>query len=339
MSKNRNNYIKYKRAELEEYITHSETCVRKIRTVESLRFAPNIIGTFTESIMKILSKKIGKFDMKLDGVVLDFRKTKVLSTRSLARTDSTSMLIDVESDFYVFSPRRDAIVNGIVKHINRQSMETIISVVIYRVFNVKVTFKGNIKDKYICTDQEIQLRIKDFHFDNVFPYIEGEMVAVLPRKINYDDVADSGISESSVTSPKASTSVIIKQEIQDIEYEEPINSFVDSGSSRKRKRREGGADLDSTQISQPSKKIKQEIIDEPPPQLNIKQEIMSEDDDIPNESLRNVTLDRVKKLEVPDSSNESPKEKKKKKDKKHKKDKSKKDDFESSLFMLFGTPK
>lgn len=336
MSKHRNNYIKYKRAELEDYIRHPESCVKKIRTVESLRFAPNVISTFSDSVMRILSKKIGKFDVKLDGVVLDYRKTKVLNTSSLVRTDSTAMLIDVETDFYVFSPRKDVIVNGIVKHINRQSMETIISVVIYRVFNVKVVFKGNVKQQDIVHDQEIQIRIKDYHFDNVIPYIEGEMVAALPRKITFDDVADSGISESSVTSPTSSNTLVIKQEPPDIEYEEPINDF--ESNSRKRKRNLEH-DLDASSTNQPAKRIKQERIEEEVvPEVTIKQERVS--DDKVNVSIPNKELNRVKNLEPTGSSNESSqKKKKKKKDKKHKKDRSNVDDFESSLMMLFGTPK
>lgn len=333
MSKHRNNYIKYKRAELEEYIRHPESCVKKIRTVESLRFAPNVIGTFSDSIMRILSKKIGKFDVKLDGVVLDFRKTKVLNTRSLVRADSTAMLIDVETDFYVFSPRKDVIVNGIVKHINRQSMETIFSVVIYRVFNVKVVFKGNVKQQDIVHDQEIQIRIKDFHFDNVIPFIEGEMVAALPRRITFDDVADSGISESSVTSPTSSNTLVIKQEPPDIEYEEPINDF--ESNSRKRKRNhENGLD-----INQPAKRIKQERIEEEvmEREVTIKQERISDDE--ANVSIANKEIERVRNSEPIGSSDESSQKKKKKKDKKHKKDKSNVDDFESSLMMLFGTPK
>lgn len=335
MSKHRNNYIKYKRAELEDYIKHPESCVKKIRTVESLRFAPNVIGTFSDSIMRILSKKIGKFDVKLDGVVLDFRRTKLLNTSSLVRTDSTSMLINVEADFYVFSPRKDVIVNGIVKHINRQSMETIISVVIYRVFNVKIVFKGNIKQHDIKIDQEIQIRIKDFHFDNVIPYIEGEMVGTLPRRINFDDVVDSGISESDVTSP---SNIIIKQEPMDIGNEEPINF---ESNTRKRKRK----DLDTSTIIQPAKKIKQERIEEEITkvpdisEVRIKQERIS-DDELLNHSLTNKKLDRVSNQVPTGSSDETPeKKKKKKKDKKNKKDKSNVDDFESSLMELFSTPK
>lgn len=330
MSNHRNNYIKYKRAELEEYIRYPETCVKKIRAVESLRFAPNIIGTFKDSIMRILSKKIGKFDTKLDGVVLDFRKTKILNTSSLARTDSTSMLINIETDFYVFSPRKDVIVNGIVKHINRQSMETIISVVIYRVFNVKVMFKGNVKQQDLKIDQDIKICIKDFHFDNVIPYIEGDLVALLSRKINFDDVADSGISESSITSPSKSTKITIKKEPVDIEYEEPINDFA--SNSRKRKRKVS-IDLDVSTI-QPSKKIKQERTDVDDEEVNVKQERIS-DDELFDDSLVSKTNERVINTSTSEEGSHKKKKKKSKKDKKNKYV----DDFESSLLMLFDTPK
>lgn len=317
MSQHKNSYIKYKRAELEEYIRHPESCVKKIRTTEALKFAPNIIANFTESIMRILSKKIGKHDIKLNGVVLDFRKTKVLDASSIVRNDSTSMLINIESDFYVFCPRKDAIVNGIVKYINRQSMETIISVVIYRVFNVKVAFKG-IKQKDIFQDQEIQIRIKNFNFDNVIPFIEGEMIALSARKkIIFDDAVDSGISESSSLPPD----IVIKKERVDIENGEPINSF-DSGM-RKRKRKD-----ETSEIIQPAKRIKQEVIpEEVTPAIKIKQERISDSED---------EIMTPKKTKEKSTSESSTTQKKKKK--KDKKKKSNVEDFESSLLMLFGSP-
>lgn len=319
MSKHKNSYIKYKRAELEEYIRHPESCIKKIRTTEALKFAPNIIANFTESIMRILSKKIGKHDVKLNGVVLDFRKTKVLDASSLVRNDSTSMLINIESDFYVFCPREGAIVNGIVKYINQQSMETIISVVIYRVFNVKVAFKGNIKQKDIHQDQEIKIRIKNFNFDNVIPFIEGEMISMPHgrKKINFDDAVDSGISESSIS--VNSLDIVIKKERMDVENGEPINSF-DSGR-RKRKRK------DSSESTQPAKRIKQEVIIDEVVLPTIKQERISDSEE---EIAKTPKIKEKEKTSVEEASTSQKKKKKKKK--------SSMNDFESSLLKLFGTP-
>lgn len=174
MQKTKNHYIKYTRAELENYTKLDESCVRKVNCIEPVRFSPTIYVDFQAAVLRILSRKIGKFDAKLNGVVLDYRNTKIMSSQSAIRQDSPFSLINVETNFYVFSPRKGAIVTGAVKHINHLSMETVISVVIYRVFNVKVTVKGKIKQE-LERNQEIQIRVKDFHFENVIPFIEGEL--------------------------------------------------------------------------------------------------------------------------------------------------------------------
>jgi DNA-directed RNA polymerase I subunit RPA43 len=175
MDKVKNPYIKYTRFELEGYIKLNESCVKKIKCTEAIRFSPTIMGNFKSSILKILTKKIGKFDAKLNGVVLDFRNTKLCSTLSGIRQDSAFSMINVETDFYLFTPRMGAIVTGMVKYINRHGSETVISVVIYRVFNVKVTLKGNVK-KELDKNEEIRIRVKNFHFENVIPFIEGELL-------------------------------------------------------------------------------------------------------------------------------------------------------------------
>lgn len=173
MNNTRNHYIKYSRAELEHYTKQPESCVKKINCVEPIRYSPTVIADFQQSILRILSKKIGKFDMKLNGIVLDFRNTKILATQSAIRQDSPFTIINVAADFYVFSPQRGAVVTGTVKYINRKGMETTVSVVIYRVFNVKVTVKGKVKHE-LERNHDIKIRVKDFNFDNVIPYIEGE---------------------------------------------------------------------------------------------------------------------------------------------------------------------
>jgi DNA-directed RNA polymerase I subunit RPA43 len=174
MHKTKNHYIKYSRYELENYTKHPETCVQKINCVEPIRFSPTIFSDFQSAILRILGKKIGKYDVKLNGVVLDFRNTKMLASQSGVRQDSAYSLINVETNFYVFTPRKGAVVTGVLKYINRLSMETVITVVIYRVFNVKVTVKGKVKQE-LEKNQEIKIRVKDFHFENVFPFIEGEL--------------------------------------------------------------------------------------------------------------------------------------------------------------------
>lgn len=186
MQKAKNQYIKYTRAELENYTNYSESCVKKIHATELIRFSPTIFLDFQSSIVKILSRKIGKYDLKLNGIVLDYRNTKIMGNQSGIRQDSPFSAINVESNFYVFSPQKGAIVTGVVKYINRMKMETVISVVIYRVFNVKVTVHGRVK-RELEKNQEIQIRVKDFHFDNVIPFIEGKLTrhCALNQSVNF----------------------------------------------------------------------------------------------------------------------------------------------------------
>lgn len=172
MHKTKNHFIKYTRLELEDYCRDPETCIKKVKCIEPIKFTPIAFVDFKSSIMKILSKKIGKYDTRLDGIVLDFRNTQLLSSQSLIRQDSAVSVINVETNFYVFSPKKGVIVAGTVKFINRMTMETTISVVIYRVFNVNVTVKGKVK-REIERNQEIKIRVKDFHYENAIPYIEG----------------------------------------------------------------------------------------------------------------------------------------------------------------------
>lgn len=309
MGKPKNYYIRFKRAELENYVAHPESCVKKIHKIEKLTFGSNVVNNFKESIQRILSRKIGKYDRSLEGVVLDFRNTKISNIHTSVRYDSAYSVINVETNFYIFQPRKDAIVDGIVKHINIQKMESIISVVIYRVFNVKVTFKGSVKQSDVHHNKEIKIRIKEFHFDNEIPYIEGEMIdssttqTINTRKV-FDDVLDSGISESSIHNDLLANGNITDDEEYIVKQEK-------ESSPKKHKKRKIKEEEDSF-TKPPLKKIKQEPI--------------SDDDDIVQPDVI-IKKELQETTEVTESS--EPKKKKKKKKKRNAED-----DFESSLQMI-----
>jgi len=345
MGKPKNFYIRYKRLELENYVNHPESCVKKVHKVEKLIFGSNVVNNFKESILRILSRKIGKYDRNLEGVVLDFRNTKILNIHTGIRYDSAYSVINIETNFYIFSPSKNVIVDGIVKHINIQKMETIISVVIYRVFNVKVTFKGCIKKNDVHHNKEIKIRIKEFHFDNEIPYIEGEMVGMTSmsntRKV-FDDIPDSGISESS-----------IHNELRD---DDSDNYELDQ-SIKIKQERESSTEPSSSITTKRHAKRKLEDNYDLPPLKKIKQEKISDDD-----SLHNHITGKHNESEA--EFNGSAKKEKKKKNlaqeemnlsssvndfnssqsttdklpkKKKKKKRSAEDDFESSLQMLLNS--
>lgn len=169
----KNRYIKYTKKELDEYVADKDSCVKKIASEEIVRFSPTAMVNLQKTIVDDLSRKIGRYDAKLEGVVLDFRDTKVLTSHSEIRQDSAYSSLKVQSNFYVFKPHKEALVRGIVKNVNRMTMETVLLVVIYRVFTVRVTIKGKVKQE-VERNQEIEIRLKDFHFHNIIPYVEGQ---------------------------------------------------------------------------------------------------------------------------------------------------------------------
>ncbi|CRK98834.1 CLUMA_CG012022, isoform A, partial [Clunio marinus] len=345
----KNHYIKYTRGELESYCNDPETCIKKVHSIEPITFSPIMIADFRSTINKLLSSRIGKYDAKLEGVVLDFRNTKILQATSAIRQDSAFSVINIETCFYIFSPRKGAIVTGTVKYINRMSMETIVSVIIYRVFNVKVTVKGRIKQE-IDINQEIKIRVKDFHFDNVIPFIEGEVfkseiVQLSQRKI-FDDAIDSGISDGM---GESSSQIEVSKELYEMEpaqlirvkHLNELNDEVGNSSQKEvkksRKRRISKDFNDSTTIS-PIKKIKTEpVTDDNNVDTIIKQEFDSEQtlSQILNES-HNATESFINGLENNIMQTESSSKKKKKKDKKEKR-RNREDDFETSIQMLLSS--
>ncbi|CAO1370240.1 unnamed protein product [Diamesa tonsa] len=304
----KNNYIKYTKAELDKYVNTPESCVNRVKSSEEISIMPWLMNDLQKSIVTLLSEKIGKFSNKLDGVVLDFRNTRVLSNTSVVRQDSPSSTLEVETNFYVFSPKKGAVIKGIIKHIGVTNMGSNISVVIYRVFNVKITIKGRIP-KHIETNTEIQIKIKDFHFENEIPYIEGEIVDTelfKGKKIVFDDCADSGISESSVSSTIKEKKVVTPKKI-----------------TIKQEKEEQASSLKST-----SKKRKLSDDFEIPAAKLIKKELFSSQE---------MASPQIKKERTESTSSQSSasEQKKSKKSKKSRKDSS--DDFSQSILEMLDT--
>lgn len=345
--------IKYTLSELENYCHHPEACIKKVKCIEPVKFSPMIFATFESSILEILGRKIGRYDVKLNGIVLDFRNTKILSSQSGIRQDSSVSVINVETNFYVFAPQKGSIVTGVVKYTNRMSRETVISVLIYRVFNVKVTVKGRV-ERELERDQEIQIRVKDFNFENRIPYIEGmtmllgsilaniqrfsctfsaEVISpgIVPthnKKLVFDDVLDSGISESSITS-KAGPSV--ESSFLDVNIKRERDSSVEKLPAihdvKSRKRSRKVTESSDSDVSMPIKKIK------------VEPGTSGDANGTRSTEFNNSKIVKKEKettlieSSVTSQSHPSTKEKKSKKKKRSRHD----DDFERSLQMIFNS--
>lgn len=204
MSKTKLKYVKYTKQELDRYVRDKNSCITLINSEMHIGFPPWGFSKFQETLTNMISReKVGKYDAKLDGIVLDVRNIKVFGTAYAVQNDDPINHFNIKANFYVFQPRIGAIIKGVVKHISHGH----IAVIIYRVFNVSIRFnRSEVRDS-LKINQPISFRIKNFDLHGAMPYIGGELIQIAERaraetsrkhlKFDDDDAingGDSGIS-------------------------------------------------------------------------------------------------------------------------------------------------
>lgn len=241
MNKAKLKYVKYTKKELDQYVRDKNSCVSMHTSEMHVGFPPWGFVNFQETLTNIISRdKIGKYDTKLEGIILDVRNIKVYGTLYPVRDDDPINHINLKADFYVFQPRIGALIKGVVKHISHGH----IAVIIYRVFNVSIRFnRENVRDS-LKINQQISFRIKKFDLSGAMPYIEGEFIGVdapkttpkngtaLNKHSRFDDDetgasgGDSGISTEDTNTSNLRKKVGLKKE-----KESESSSSEDSSSS------------------------------------------------------------------------------------------------------------
>ncbi|XP_073823144.1 RNA polymerase I subunit F [Musca autumnalis] len=203
MAKRLQEYVKYTVKELDEYVQTEGSCVHKINTNLHLSMGPFCLADFKHVLMAhIVRNKVGSYDVQLDGIVLDVKKVKVLGHTGALRADDPRIHVNINADVYVFKPTEGAVLTGVVKHIAAQH----VGVVLYRVFNANLRVSHKVNKDEIQMEQEVKFRINKYNLQNVFPYIDGELLTaegevMKGRKINFKDDyentdnGDSGIEE------------------------------------------------------------------------------------------------------------------------------------------------
>lgn len=200
MNKTKLKYVKYTKQELDKYVRDKNSCISLVNSEMHVGFPPWGFASFQETLTNIISRdKIGKYDSKLDGIVLDIRNIKVFGTTYPVHDDDAYNHINIKANFYIFQPRVGVIIRGIVKHISHGH----VAAIIYRVFNVSIRFNRAETRETLSINQQISFRIKNFDLHGAMPYIEGELIKVdqpkktpdsVRRQIRFDGNGDSGIS-------------------------------------------------------------------------------------------------------------------------------------------------
>lgn len=221
MNKTKLKYVKYTKQELDRYVRDKISCINLVNSEMHIGFPPWGFATFQETLTNIISdEKIGKFDPKLDGIVLDVRNIKVLGTSYPVHDDDPINHINIKANFYILQPRIGATIKGIVKRISSGH----VAAIIYRVFNVSIRFNRARMQQQLHVNDEISVRIKKFDLQDAMPYFEGELIPEVQQtkatpkthkifdedEADNENGADSGISTEE-TSNKRVEKVVSKQ--------------------------------------------------------------------------------------------------------------------------------
>ncbi|XP_018801986.1 PREDICTED: DNA-directed RNA polymerase I subunit RPA43 [Bactrocera latifrons] len=245
MAKRLQEYVKYSIKELESYTKQEGSCVRKINSNLHISLGPYCLADFKHALSAhIMRRKVGYYDDSLEGIVLDIKNIKVLSKLAALRADDPRIHVDVNADCYVFCPIAGAILSGVVKHIGNHH----IGVIIYRVFNVSIRFAAKLNKEEFKMDDTVQFRIKNFNLQNVFPYIEGDLVTASGDKITHKFIkvepesADSNIDSGIETRDNQELDELVNLIKQEKESEEECTpkkatKNKDKANSSKRKRK------------------------------------------------------------------------------------------------------
>ncbi|XP_023299392.2 DNA-directed RNA polymerase I subunit RPA43 [Lucilia cuprina] len=201
MAKRLQEYVKYTTKELDQYTETEGSCVRKINTNLHLSMGPFCLADFKHVLMAhLVRSKVGFYDIHLDGIVLDVKNIKVLGTTGAMRADDARIHVNINADVYVFKPEEGAELTGVVKHIGPHQ----VGVILYRVFNANLRVAHKVDKEEVQMDQEVKFRIRKYNLQNVFPYIDGELLTPGAQKalakakkivFKQEENADSGIEE------------------------------------------------------------------------------------------------------------------------------------------------
>lgn len=154
--------------ELQSYVKNPNSSVHRITDKLHVGMSPAGLANFKESVIACVTRsKIGRFDQKLNGIVLDIRNYKILGNVFPIHDDDPQLHVDLKADLYVFQPTVGAVIKGVIKHIARGH----ISVTVHRVFNVAIRLDGD--KEGLAVNMEIVIRITDFDLTLKLPFIAG----------------------------------------------------------------------------------------------------------------------------------------------------------------------
>lgn len=200
--------------ELLSYVRNPNSSVHRITDQLHVGLTPGGLEHFKESVIACVTRaKVGRFDHKLNGIVLDIRNFKLAGNVYPIHDDDPQLHIDLNADLYVFQPTVGAVIKGVIKHIARGH----ISVTVHRVFNVAIRLDGD--KEGLAVNMEIVIRITDFDLTLKLPFIAGVLAQppkLAKKKIVFDETAVPADSEDEVDQKPMVAQFLAEQNVREL---------------------------------------------------------------------------------------------------------------------------
>lgn len=88
--------------------------VSRVEHTMHLGMMPSCIGRMRTSVSQILNDKLRKYDQTLDGIIVGYENVKLVGGVGHAVINSSLLHVNIHALFYVFRPRVDVILSGVV---------------------------------------------------------------------------------------------------------------------------------------------------------------------------------------------------------------------------------
>uniref|UniRef100_A0A1B6CVW1 RPA43 OB domain-containing protein n=1 Tax=Clastoptera arizonana TaxID=38151 RepID=A0A1B6CVW1_9HEMI len=141
-----------------------------------LILAPNQFHNTKKCISDNLRSLIMTYDVKLDGIVMNFKNVKIRQLASLKA--EINVTVDCFCDLYIFKPEIERILKGVI---NKKS-EDHVGCLVHRYFNVtiphlKQSSEKNWSDENLKIGSEILFKVSRVNLRKRLPYIQGRYIS------------------------------------------------------------------------------------------------------------------------------------------------------------------
>lgn len=187
--------FKYSSAELTKLVEDETSCVSVVNSIFDLELFPYHLADISGAIKDLLKDKITIYCKRyvvillsilfpsftdfrrLDGILLGYKNLTLLTPQGAIVADRCYIHVSVEGDFYVFRPKVESILTGVVNKISKNH----INCLTHKVFNISVPIPHNDNENWIGfhvdVGQEVKLSVTKKELNARLPYIRAALIS------------------------------------------------------------------------------------------------------------------------------------------------------------------